>query len=110
VEQTRKYMSALEKCIENLAQGVGRFKELEGLQSGMRMVHCKHHYIFGLMCPNAAMLVVARNAREDGRDPASPEAPGLIFRITLCTFEEEEAIDIAVVQQLGVPVGEGGKQ
>ncbi len=59
VEQTRKYMSALEKCIENLAQGVGRFKELEGLQPGMRMVRCEHHYIFGLMRPESPMLVVA---------------------------------------------------
>ena len=57
-EQIRKYMSALEERIENLPQGVGRFKELEGLQPGMRMVRCEHHYIFGLMRPESPMLVV----------------------------------------------------
>lgn len=52
-------MGALEECIENLAQGKGQFQEMGGLRPGMRMVRCEHHYIFGLMRPDAPMLVVA---------------------------------------------------
>lgn len=57
--QTRKYMDALEQCIENLARGEERFKDMKDLRPGMRMVRCKHHYIFGLMRPSSPMLVVA---------------------------------------------------
>jgi len=57
--QTRKYMSALEKGIEKLALGEPPYKNLDDLYSGLRSIHCKHHYIFGVMRTNAPMLVIA---------------------------------------------------
>jgi toxin ParE1/3/4 len=57
--QTRKYMTALEESIEEMALGGGIYKNLDDLYQGMRSKHCEHHYIFGLMRADAPMLVVA---------------------------------------------------
>lgn len=57
--QTRKYMSALEKGIEKLALGEPPYKNLDSVYSGLRSIHCEHHYIFGVIRTNAPMLVIA---------------------------------------------------
>jgi toxin ParE1/3/4 len=57
--QTRKYMSALEKGIEKLALAEPPYKNLDSLSSGLRSIHCEHHYIFAVMRANAPMLVIA---------------------------------------------------
>ena len=57
--QTRKYMSELKQCTKKLALSEGHFKELEDLYPSMRLKHCQHHYIFGLMRESCPMLVVA---------------------------------------------------
>lgn len=57
--QTRKYMSELKQCTKKLALSEGHYKELEDLYPSMRLKHCQHHYIFGLMRNKRPMLVVA---------------------------------------------------
>ncbi len=57
--QTRKYMSALENGIEKMALGEPPYKNLDSLYSGLRSIHCEHHYIFAVMRTNAPMLVIA---------------------------------------------------
>lgn len=56
---TRKYMQQLEDCIENMANGEGYYKEMDDLYPSIRMKHCEHHYVFGLIRDAAPMLVVA---------------------------------------------------
>ena len=58
-KQTLKYMQELQKGTEQLAEGEGYYKNMETLYPNMRLKHCNHHYIFGLMRKNAPMLVVA---------------------------------------------------
>lgn len=57
--QTRKYMLALEKSIEKMELAEPPYKNLDSLYSGLRSIHCEHHYIFGVMRTNAPMLVIA---------------------------------------------------
>jgi len=57
--QTRKYMSKLKQCTKKLALSEGYYKELDDLYPSMRLKHCQHHYIFGLMRNKHPMLVVA---------------------------------------------------
>jgi len=58
-KQTRKYMEQLKNCAENMATGQGYFKEINDLIPNLRVKHCQHHYIFGLMRDNHPMLVIA---------------------------------------------------
>lgn len=57
--QTRKYMSELKQCTKKLALSEGHYKQLEDLYPSMRLKHCQHHYIFGVMRGTRPMLVVA---------------------------------------------------
>ncbi len=57
--QVRKYMSQLKTCTEILAKGEPPFKNVDDLYPSMRLKHCQHHYIFGLMRDQRPMLVVA---------------------------------------------------
>jgi len=57
--QTIKYMSQLKQCTKKLALSEGHYKKLDDLYPSMRLKHCQHHYIFGLMRNKHPMLVVA---------------------------------------------------
>ena len=57
--QVRKYMNQLKACTENLAKGEGYFKSVDDLYPSIRLKHCQHHYIFGLMREERPMLIVA---------------------------------------------------
>jgi len=59
VEQVRHYTKALEKCTCALVTGNTRYKELNEIRSGLRMVHCKHHFIFCLLRPDRNALIIA---------------------------------------------------
>lgn len=58
-KQAFQYIDDLEECTENLARSYGHYKEIHGLHPGMRVKHCQHHYIFGIMREHAPMLVIA---------------------------------------------------
>lgn len=59
LEQVRKYMAALGRCMERLAKGDEPYKSLDKLYPGIRMMHCQHHYIFGVTRENQPFLIVA---------------------------------------------------
>lgn len=58
-EQVRKYMAALERCMELLAKGDKFYRSGSDLYPDVRMVHCQHHYIFGLPRRDKPFLIVA---------------------------------------------------
>lgn len=57
--QVRHYVSALERGMENLAEGRVPFKDLSALYPALRMARCHHHYIFCLPQEDAPALIVA---------------------------------------------------
>jgi plasmid stabilization system protein ParE len=57
--QTLKYIDTLDECASNLATGHGHYKELPELHLQLRMKHCQHHFIFGVVRESRPMLVVA---------------------------------------------------
>ncbi len=57
--QARRYASELQNCVEALASGEGRHRDVGDLHPGLRMVHCEHHYIFCLPRSDAPALIVA---------------------------------------------------
>ena len=57
--QALRYIDNLDECATNLASGYGYYKELPGLHPQLRMKHCQHHYIFGIVREFQPMLVVA---------------------------------------------------
>lgn len=58
-EQVLKYVADLEKCSDDLATEYGHYKEFPDIHPALRMKHCQHHYIFGLMRASLPMLVIA---------------------------------------------------
>ena len=57
--QTLKYIDNLEECAANLSTGHVHHKELSDIHPQLRIKHCQHHYIFGVMRKSRPMLVVA---------------------------------------------------
>lgn len=57
--QVRRYISALERGIANLAEGKGPFKDMSALHPALRMARCEHHYVFCLLREDAPALIVA---------------------------------------------------
>ncbi|MBB3314146.1 plasmid stabilization system protein ParE [Rhizobium sp. BK196] len=57
--QVRRYVSALERYIANLAEGKSPFKDLSALHPALRMARCEHHYLFCLLREYAPALIVA---------------------------------------------------
>jgi toxin ParE1/3/4 len=57
--QARKYSEALAQCTTSLATDKGYYRTIPDLYPNMRVSHCQHHYIFGLIRDDAPMLVVA---------------------------------------------------
>jgi plasmid stabilization system protein ParE len=55
----RAYTDALKRCIENLAKGIGFYKDLSEISPHLRMVLCQHHYVFVLPRENAPAVVLA---------------------------------------------------
>lgn len=59
VTQVRRYIAGLEEGMNSLATGRGYFKDMSGIFPELRLVHCQHHYIFGLPQKGAPMLIIA---------------------------------------------------
>ena len=57
--QVRRYVSALERGIANLAEGKGPFKDMSALYPALRMARCQHYYVFCLPRGDAPALIVA---------------------------------------------------
>lgn len=57
--QVRVYTDCLKQCVQMLAEETGRIVHLPEFHQHLRMIHCRHHYIFGLMRPHKTMLIVA---------------------------------------------------
>ncbi|MBB5575711.1 MULTISPECIES: type II toxin-antitoxin system RelE/ParE family toxin [Rhizobium] len=55
----RRYVSALERGIANLAVGKAPFKDMSALYPALRMARCEHHYVFCLLREEAPALIVA---------------------------------------------------
>lgn len=57
--QARHYVAVLKSGIERVAAGQGIFKDMTAIHPRLRMVHCRHHYIFCLARENEPALIVA---------------------------------------------------
>lgn len=57
--QAGVYADTLLTAMDALAAGVGGYKDLHALRTGLRAVRCSHHYIYGLIRPNAPVLIIA---------------------------------------------------
>lgn len=57
--QVRRYIAGLEEGMNNLTTGRGYFKDMRGIFPELRLMHCQHHYIFGLPQKEAPMLIIA---------------------------------------------------
>ncbi|KAA0692033.1 type II toxin-antitoxin system RelE/ParE family toxin [Neorhizobium sp. P12A] len=57
--QVRRYVSALERGIANLAEGKGPFKDMSELHPALRMARCEHHFVFCLFRKDSPALIVA---------------------------------------------------
>ena len=57
--QTRTYIAKLKCCIESMADGDARSKDMSALYPRLRMMRCEHHHVFGLPRDNDGMAVVA---------------------------------------------------
>ena len=57
--QVKKYTNSMLKCLEDLANKVGQFKEMK--VSGHRVLRkrCQKHYIFALSQPKHPLLIIA---------------------------------------------------
>lgn len=59
VAQVRSYIARLEKAMNNLAINQGYFKDMSDVFPELRLVHCGHHYIFGLPQKGSPILIIA---------------------------------------------------
>ena len=57
--QVRRYVSALERGIADLAEGKGRFKDMSALHPGLRMSRCEHNCVFCLPREEPPALIMA---------------------------------------------------
>ena len=57
--QAREYADTLKRGIEGVVSGQLRSKAMSDLHPGLRVAHCRHHYIFYLPRHNAPTWVVA---------------------------------------------------
>ncbi|TCR72765.1 type II toxin-antitoxin system RelE/ParE family toxin [Rhizobium sp. BK376] len=57
--QVRRYVSALERGIANLAEGKCPFKDMSELHPSLRMARCEHHFVFCLFRKVSPALIVA---------------------------------------------------
>ena len=57
--QTRTYIAKLKCCIESMADGDARSKDMSALYPRLHMMRCEHHHVFGLPRDNDGMAVVA---------------------------------------------------
>lgn len=57
--QVQKYTNSLLKCLNDLANGVGEFKELNVSGHPVLMKRCQKHYIFALSQPDQPILIIA---------------------------------------------------
>jgi plasmid stabilization system protein ParE len=59
VAHVRTYTTQLKECALGLATGKGHIRTLSEIHPNLRLVHCQHHYIFGVMREDMPMLIVA---------------------------------------------------
>ena len=58
-QQVRRYIEALERALIDLAAGDISYRSMEEIAPDLRMVRCRHHYIFCLPRSDAPALVIA---------------------------------------------------
>ena len=57
--QVQKYTDRILKCSDDLANGIGQFKEMNISGNKILSKHCQKHYIFALSQPNQPLLIIA---------------------------------------------------
>jgi toxin ParE1/3/4 len=57
-KQLEMYVSALQRCTEDMAISKGYFRILADIHPDLRVKHCQYHYIFGLMRNSNPMVVI----------------------------------------------------
>ncbi len=57
--QARIYASKLARGFEQVSSGAAGVREMSDLFTGLRMLRCEHHYVFGLPRVEGPMLIVA---------------------------------------------------
>ncbi len=57
--QVEKYTNSLLKCLDDLASGVGRYKEIGVSGHPVLIKRCQRHYIFALSQTDQPLLVIA---------------------------------------------------
>jgi plasmid stabilization system protein ParE len=58
-DQVRNYTQEVERGMDALANGYGHYETLEDIHPALRVKHCQHHYLFGLMREGLPILVIA---------------------------------------------------
>ena len=58
-QQVRTYVSKLERAIDRVATGQGRWKNLTDVNPDLKLARCERHYIFCLSRENAPALIIA---------------------------------------------------
>ncbi len=58
-KQAVRYVAKLENCAENLAKKFGSYKVLDGIHLRLMVMHCQHHYLFGLEKRGCPMAIIA---------------------------------------------------
>lgn len=59
VSQMHIYTEKLKQCATALASGKEHFRTLPEIHQNLRLLHCQHHYIFGLSRHDKPMLIIA---------------------------------------------------
>jgi toxin ParE1/3/4 len=58
-QQARRYTEKLKQAIQAVSTGKAVYKEMESLRTGLRMLHCEHHYIFCLARTSEPAIIIA---------------------------------------------------
>ncbi|WP_075342481.1 type II toxin-antitoxin system RelE/ParE family toxin [Tenacibaculum agarivorans] len=58
-DQILKYVTQLQEDTEQLALGMGHYKQLTDIHPKLRMVKSGKHYVFGITRENDLMIVIA---------------------------------------------------
>jgi len=57
--QVQKYTNSLLKCLDDLANGVGLYKEIDVSGHQVLIKRCQRHYIFALNQTDQPLLIIA---------------------------------------------------
>ena len=59
IAKMAEYVNGLEQCTESIAKKQGHYREVDVNNKIVRVKHCQHHYIFGLVRQDLPLLVIA---------------------------------------------------